>query len=386
MVLALLLCFSQCTSVENRNVIGQNRKFQNHWEYGGYSYFKDGKLVLVPGDRLSKGYIWCTSRLPVTNWSSTSTFSFQNDSNFNQFGIWITSNYGQVGDVFGGPSKFSGISVLCRFQDGILKIEVRQNDGTLSFLPIHFYPEHEFRLIKPKVSIQITATLNIVKINLKHDNKETIIFDDQPLVNPSHFWFGITSFNSQDGSPLIVNSVKLTGMKERLRDDEIVKQKSSNNTALITLNQLLHSNQTINVSQVIESVELLSNHSRSLAGSRSVILLFHEKLFGFADAWTRRSVIIKNQEKNIQQTLHYSLFEVEQFVYDFSNNVEDEMQKFQRKVSEIEIDVANELRESMIDGKAEEIEKSDLLPKILLATAFVECVLAIVFVNKLFLC
>lgn len=369
----ILSCFTRSTADFNeRKFVSGTKHFNYHWEYGGYTNYNatNNHFELVPGDRYSEGFVYFSNRLPRSEWSIRTVFEFFLDSQLNQFGIWITSRFGQTGEVFGGPSSFTGVAVLFKFSSGKLAIEIRQNNGNETYRPIVFIPQFSKELTRPKISLNISysnnETLNILlklhsnkikksdshqknfygekndnnsKINefnineKENENQEFLIFNEKPIVSLSHFWFGVTSYNPKDGKPLYLNSIRVNGLKNKFNATKI--EKTENPKLIQFLNQTSINEMSFKYYDVIEYIEALVNISNKMLRQKLLTHFVRSQFIEFADSWQRRSLGATNDAVFLRGIVKNEMFLIEEEISSLSRFVWESFKKFRGELNEL---------------------------------------------------
>jgi hypothetical protein len=130
MLLPSCFLFRAASGDSERAFLKRNEKYNGEWEYDGSGSLTDlGDLRFGPTPNYPTGYAWFTQRLPSEFWSATLSFTFAPLANAAELGIWLTKDFGPQGPVFGGPIQFTGVALLCLYNNGKFEFELRENDG-----------------------------------------------------------------------------------------------------------------------------------------------------------------------------------------------------------------------------------------------------------------
>ncbi|OHT15770.1 hypothetical protein TRFO_13753 [Tritrichomonas foetus] len=388
MIFKLLLLPHFVSSTDNiaeRKFVSSTKKFKNSWEYGGYTTYNHttNHFQIVTGEKYSEGFLWFSNRLPREKWNIRAVFEYELDSQFNQFAIWITSKYGPSGDIFGGPSSFSGIAVLCRIKSKNLEIEVREGFENETFNQITFNPEFTFNVNSPKLYFNLSLTeRNHLQIFFKCNEKETLIFNNKPVTLLSHFWLGVTSLNSQDGKPLYVNSIKIHGLKPKfIPQSESTKKFNETNSIFTYIKALEYDKNDPKYFDAIKLIEILVNSSNKMLRSKYLTKFTCQQLLPYADSWQRRSLSATNNAKFLRGIIREELDLVEAQVENLGYLIHRTFRKFQAELSYIEQDIMYELfNEYIYDKSIRKAHKQihNRIPKFLLLFSICEVIFLLV--------
>ena len=117
-------------------------KYPGEWEIGEATVFENGTFYLINNNPNSRGYAWLSPKFPESNWTTNITFSFPQQNDQINIGIWFTKDFGAQGPIFGGPQTFHGYSVLAAYHKNLFSLEIRENDGKAKNF-IGFFPCYE---------------------------------------------------------------------------------------------------------------------------------------------------------------------------------------------------------------------------------------------------
>ena len=355
MFFGVLFIYASCDiAVDKRKFLPVNDKFDGIWEFGGHSEFeeKTNNFILTTGKNHSFGFMFNNQRLPLTNWSTKITFNVDlKNTGSNKFAIWITDHFDILGTTFGGPQKFAGIGILAYLKNNNLRVEIRHNDGTLSFGKKSFFPSFENDLVDNVVTFELQMIDNIFKIECVTNSNRILLFEDQPEIHLGHFWLSITSYNKEgEKKPLMIKSIEMNGIKKLF-----VNKRNENDLTLKSIKKIAETNDNITVNDVINAIGNLIESGKALVNIDEVVELFHEKFDNYSRNWSRRSIKMKKNEKKLKKLIQKSLMNIEQFIYDYHSSLEETFHDYQMTISIInekfKEDIDNDILPSSIEIK-----------------------------------
>lgn len=170
------------------------------WTIGGVSLIYNDYIILTPPLQYHRGSIWSSAQIPYNDWSMQVELSLSEGSGGGGFGIWLIEEYGKEGQLNGGPSDFTGISIIG---------ERNQSYVNLKFLSDSIKRNKTVKIHNSKLILFMQFSYSFIKIAMFHP----ITKEFYSIMNISnHFdlsskFIGITAQSDEYTSLITLQSV-----------------------------------------------------------------------------------------------------------------------------------------------------------------------------------
>ncbi|KAK8883227.1 Protein ERGIC-53 [Tritrichomonas musculus] len=170
------------------------------WTIGGVSLIYNDYIILAPPLQYHRGSIWSSAQIPSNDWSMQVELSLSEGSGGGGFGIWLIEEYGKEGQLSGGPSDFTGISIIG---------ERNQSYINLKFLSDPIKRNKTIEIINSKLILYMQFSYSFIKIAMFHPitKQFTSIMNITNHFDFSSSFIGITAQSDEYTSLITLQSV-----------------------------------------------------------------------------------------------------------------------------------------------------------------------------------
>lgn len=310
-----------------RKFIGRNSRYSGSWEYSPKAQLNESILYLAPSIPHQNGIANYDAPLPNDNWSVLINFTMPKQESNVKTGIWFSHSLINPGICFGGQFSFKGLAILTVWNTTHFLIELRENDGQGTFTSLSFFPSLIKSILNENIIFNITYSSLTFNIKIINGDQIYELFNDRPRINVKKFMLAVTAMNIDSEEPVIVNSISIKPdpyekFYQIAEYEEVPKIKSP-------------SNQTTAI-QIIRFIDQIIDYTTDLAGREEVQGLIEETLLPFIDAWQRKSILIVNKTRALQEQLNEDLNQTRSGLKTLRGWVEEEFQDYRADLRTIE--------------------------------------------------
>ncbi|KAH0791632.1 Legume-like lectin family protein [Histomonas meleagridis] len=186
-----------------------------YWEVGGSTVIYPDKIMLIPPIQYRQGFLWAKFMSPRGPWSVSFQIDFGYGNDGGGFNFLINNKFGDYGPIFGGPSKFVGISFIGSLttnqKTDFLNLRLIQSTGEKSYT-VDNLPD-------PMVSIAIQKNNPLlIKLEIKNGNISAYIdsvqYISQPLqITPFDHFIGLTASSDTYFTEIYLHQISIEAQK-----------------------------------------------------------------------------------------------------------------------------------------------------------------------------
>lgn len=231
------------------------------WTIGGVSLIYNDYIILAPPLQYHRGSIWSSAQIPSGDWSMQVELSLSEGSGGGGFGIWLIEEYGKEGQLNGGPSEFTGVSIIG---------ERNQSNVNLTFLSDSFKNSETIKIYNSKLILFFQFSYSFIQIATFHPiTKEfSSIMNISNRYDLSSNFIGITAQSDEYTSLITLQSVTFHINDERDSFDAInhfmkFEDIAQNENLYINQSMKLHRNPPKNVDDLAHFQPKISHRLRN---------------------------------------------------------------------------------------------------------------------------
>lgn len=375
-------------TVENRRFIEKSTNFTDSWEIGGVSEQVGKDFYLIPENKTnSYGGIYFTSRLSAHNYEARVSLRFiPHEKSTGMNAIWITKDYHQDSQVFGGPLSFDGVALLSTYNGTHLETELRKNDKKGRFVSYQYFPSSFVPLVDHKVTYRIVYKDKIVNVYIITGGVETHAFSQTPLSDIRKYFLSVTGRSGKRITQIIVGEARYLDLLDE--EGSIVKnivtmnvENEAKPTPAPTPTPIAKDKDNYTVTDVLDEIEIFDLFSSALTANKDVREMIWNEMVPFSDSWQRRSIGIVRKAKHMKESLQIALNNTYLQVLNVKNDIEKDLAQLRTEMQDIE----NELYYGISDGfelhnkiRDEKHQGLSGISKILFNIGIIEAVIGIV--------
>ena len=278
-----------------RNLFVDNGDFSGSWELSTNSAYDDHRILLVPASSEDRfGYAWRLTRAPPNVWDAEFRFKPSNTSAHTRGAIFMTSEFGPQGKIFGGPEKFDGAALLFEIKNNFIAYEYRVNNGKVVYTDSDIMAFVTLQLENQEFSIELSFTDDgNVKVTSEIMNRKVLIYEGVARTSVKKCWIAVTAESVENTSELSLVGVKSSfGVEEEPQqtfpdEEEDSTQNSGNKDVIAILDEILR-------------VSRIANRSAKL---RFVHNAVEKAMYKQTNSWKRRSYRMINDTQASKASL-----------------------------------------------------------------------------------
>ncbi|EAY04796.1 hypothetical protein TVAG_305460 [Trichomonas vaginalis G3] len=378
-------------TVENRKFVEFNNNFTGSWEIGGVSKKIGNDFYLIDNSTLSYGGIYYTNRLSAKQFEIKIALRYiPGEKSTGMNAIWITKDYHQESQVFGGPLSFNGIALLSSYNGTHLDTEFRKNDKKGRFVSYQYFPSSFIPVVDNKVTYRIVYKDGIVNVYITSGDKETHAFSQTPISDIRKYFLSITGRSAKKITQIIVDSAEYntlfnddeilvkTVAEMHIEDDEDSEPKP---TRTPKPNPTPKPVDSYTYEDVLDEISIFDIFSTALTTTADMRQLIWNEMVPFSDAWQRRSIGICRKSGNLRASLLSTLNSTYQQMQELKDQIEMDLVYLRNDMQDIE----SELYHGVSQGyhlnqklREEKYSASSGVSHTLLVFGIVEAVLVII--------
>jgi hypothetical protein len=304
-------------------------------------------------------------------------FHISNRTALTQGAIYLTEEFAQHGEHFGGPPLYRGGAILFDIWDGRISFEYRDNNGDIDFTNHSLMPNLAVALDSDTFELTLElSSFRMLRITANIRGQESRIFYGKERIEITKTWFSVVAFCPFASLELTIQSVNLSfadqppalatvftttpiGVSEFDPASGLVHRELQRLSRVLLLSrQNVDADvggSTETIFEAILEIDRVLNASATVGPVKKVIAAVTAN---FTDAWRRRALRMESESEILRMRLSGEVEALDFIVKAFRWNVEQTMSEIREKLKETTPDIA----ELYFRGIKEEVR--DALPSI----------------------
>ena len=300
-----------------RNLFVNNENFSGSWELSMNTAYDENRIVFVPTSSSDRyGYAWRLARAPPTVWNATFRFQVTNTSTYTKGGVFMTSEFGPQGEIFGGPEKFDGAALLFEIKNGFIAYEYRVNNGKVVYTDSDIMAFVTLQLYGDEFAVHLAFSDDgNVKIESNIMNRHVTIYQGTARTSVKKCWIAVTAECVENTGELSLMGVKSSfGTSDEAEEEEAPEE---------PVGQV----DVKSVEGILDQIMVVANAVNRSAKLRFVHDAVDKAMFKHTDSWRRRSYTMIDDTKELKETLMQQLVFVQDSMDDFRMTIKQRLDR-----------------------------------------------------------
>jgi hypothetical protein len=213
LVVLLCLAFSDGTvgSVP-LNLYVNDENFSGSWELSSHSVGFGNRLFLIPADSPDRmGYAWRLRKSPHEVWSASVTLEVNDTISLLRGGLFVTEEFGCVGEHFGGFAKFQGGAAIFEVVNRTLSVEYRVCDGRFDYSNSTIMPHHTAELRSDTFTLTLNFTMrSMLTVSYECADKSDVVYFGRSRIGNPKAWFSINVHAPTPGVEVAISRIEMS--------------------------------------------------------------------------------------------------------------------------------------------------------------------------------